>query len=92
MAAETDEEGSPPSLPVPASLYPGLRLLDCQRAGARTGRRTFHSSVVPLAPGLPLENACLEFYFKATSNSSATVSKKDIKETSISSHKKPCAP
>lgn len=46
-----DEEGSPPSLPVPASLYPGPRLLGCQRAGARKGRRTLHGSVVPRAPG-----------------------------------------
>lgn len=70
-----DEEGSPTSLPVPASLYPGLCLLGCQRASARDGRRPFHGSAVPRVLGLPLENACLEFFFKATSNSSATVGK-----------------
>lgn len=77
----SDERGALPSLPVFAFSHPGVsRLLACQHAGARDRKKTLSDSIVPRAPGLPLENACVNFFFffKGTSNSFATASNKRL--------------
>lgn len=61
MAAETETESESALTSAPSVPAPGPPLLGRPRAGARAGGGASRGAVGPRAPGLPLENACLEF-------------------------------
>ena len=75
--SNSNEGGSLPALPVPGSPRPRPSASWAASGQAQgTRRRTCGASAVPRSAGVPLETACLQYFLKVTSNSSATVSDK----------------